>query len=214
MGEAVKKPPPALLAPDRDPWSRQPWESASDHALMTRYRDANGTDRRLSLREFSRRTGTPASTLYGIARRGRWTDRLGAWWQHRDRTHDTEVKLRQDRQREELADLNHGLAMRFGKALQALPPAMLSGREQARAVVDFTRAHAAVTNPAGTTIAVSATAQAGAASVPPSAMFNPEDLTRMSGDERRDFLNRAIAEMQRRVHAGTVPPQLRGEADQ
>ena len=75
---------PLTLHPGRDPWDRQPDESAKAHARFITYRDTKPTER--SYRAVAESYGCSLVTIEKQASAHRWQDRVAAYDTHEART--------------------------------------------------------------------------------------------------------------------------------
>ncbi len=109
------------LAPDRDPWERQPREGARAYAMFTTYRDLGPLER--SLQEVSRRVGRSRQFVGRLSVRWQWVFRAEQWDAHQER-------LRQETLRREQEEMLRRHAAAAALALQKVILRLRGGKDR------------------------------------------------------------------------------------
>lgn len=106
--------PPIALAPDIDPWERQPGETARRHGQFITYRDIGRTR---TLTEAAQSLTLAYGHVRNLAVEGRWRERVEAWDRHWD--HQYEAMWLEERRKAAETDAKI-LGAAIGKLAQRL----------------------------------------------------------------------------------------------
>ncbi|MGW0612008.1 hypothetical protein [Streptomyces sp. NPDC002788] len=179
------------LAPDVDPWERQPGETPRRHAQFLAYRDLG---RARTLQEASERLALHASHVRAVAAAFRWRDRAAAWDQHRDQL-DAALWLEERRAAaREDARILSGLTEAIAEAIEHLDPTAITPSVLARLVDVVMRQRRALFG--DVTAALTATCPA----VDRHAA-EAEEFAALTPEQRRERLRAAVEAGARRLRA-------------
>jgi hypothetical protein len=186
----MAKPRPVRLDAERDPWERQPGESALAYGQYCMYRDMGRTRTLAQAAELLTRSHP---YLRAVAAAGHWADRAAAWDREQDRIYTEQLTQRRRDMAERHAKIATGFLGKVVTRLTSLDPGELTAADLVR-MTDLAAKleRAAFGEPTSTVAVVGPTGQP----------LEVADLAGMSAQQRearlvelRDELSRRLAAM-------------------
>jgi len=183
------------LATDRDPWDRQPNESAKQYGRFTCYRDLGRIRTLTQVHKILTASGDTLKygTLRQTAYEFRWTTRVETWDISQDQADREQLIAERRDMIKRHRSVASALLTKAIQALQIIPVAEMEPADVARYVklaTDIER------------IAIGEPQRSIALTGPTGGPIQTEDLTNLTAEERRSRLAEIVSELSRRAGIG------------